>query len=155
MNDYCAFDIERDRKNEHLISAGWAVYTSADQASPETGTCAAKDVGDLIEQIGLADILVGHNIIDSDIPFLEQRYPAMQAALGAKPIIDTLYLSPIAFPRNPYHHLYKDYKPYPLAQNDPVQDSLASVQLMNEEEAAFAGFTTECGRSWSRCSPTV
>ncbi|RIE09644.1 RecQ family ATP-dependent DNA helicase [Candidatus Cryosericum hinesii] len=143
MKRLCAFDIERDRKGEHLISAGWAVYTTADQVSPETGMRAAKEIGDLIEQIELADILVGHNIIDSDIPFLEQRFPTMQPAVGNKPVIDTLYLSPVAFPTNPYHHLYKDYKPYPLAQNDPVKDSQASVQLMNEEAAAFAGFPAD------------
>jgi ATP-dependent DNA helicase RecQ len=142
MKRLCAFDIERDRKNEHLISAGWAIYTT-DREPPETGQCANKEVGDLIEQIGLADILVGHNIIDSDIPFLQQWYPTMQSAVGAKPVIDTLYLSPVAFPHNPYHHLYKDYKPYPLAQNDPVKDSQASVQLMNEEATAFAGFPAD------------
>lgn len=138
MKRLCAFDIERDRTGEHLISAGWAVYT-ADHGDPQTGRCERRQIGDLIEQIALADILVGHNIIDSDIPFLEQAYPAMQKAVGGKPVIDTLYLSPVAFPRNPYHHLYKSYKPYPLALNDPVEDSKESVQLMNDEAAVFAG----------------
>lgn len=138
MRRLCAFDIERDRKGEALISGGWAVYTT-DAAHPETGFCSAKEIGDLIEQLTLADIIVGHNIMDSDIPFLMERFPTtMQAAVTGKTVIDTLYLSPIAFPRNPYHHLYKEYKPFPLAQNDPVQDSLAAVQLMQEEAKALA-----------------
>jgi len=133
MKRLCAFDIERDRKGEHLISAGWAIYTT-DPEHPETGHCTAKEAGDLIEQLALADILVGHNIVDSDIPFLLEHFPTtMQEALAGKAIIDTLPISPVAFPHNPYHHLYKDYKPFPLAPNDPVQDSLESVQLMRDE----------------------
>ena len=31
MKRLCAFDIERDRKGEHLISAGWAIYTTDTQ----------------------------------------------------------------------------------------------------------------------------
>ena len=133
MKRLCAFDIETDRKGEHLISAGWAIYTT-DPEHPETGHCTAKEAGDLIEQLALADILVGHNIVDSDIPFLLEHFPTtMQEALAGKAIIDTLPISPVAFPHNPYHHLYKDYKPFPLAPNDPVQDSLESVQLMRDE----------------------
>ena len=110
------------------------MYITADQANPETGTCCANEIGNLIEQLALADIIVGHNIIDSDIPFLQERFPrTMQDAIAGKTIIDTLYLSPVAFPRNPYHHLYKGYKPFPLAQNDPVKDSQESVELLREE----------------------
>jgi ATP-dependent DNA helicase RecQ len=144
MKRLCAFDIERDRKGEALISGGWAVYTTANQANPETGTCRANEIGNLIEQLGLADIIVGHYIIDSDIPFLQERFPrTMQDAIAGKTIIDTLYLSPVAFPRNPYHHLYKGYKPFPLAQNKPDEDSVESVQLMNAEASAFADLPTE------------
>jgi ATP-dependent DNA helicase RecQ len=158
MKRLCAFDIERDRKGEAFISGGWAVYTT-DPAHPETGMCGARQAGDLIEQLALADVIVGHNIIDSDIPFLAERFPStMQAAVAGKTIIDTLYLSPVAFPRNPYHHLYKDYKPFPLAQNDPVQDSLESVQLMLDEDRALAELPAEVRQVLvtllARCSKT-
>ncbi|MCE5193095.1 RecQ family ATP-dependent DNA helicase [bacterium] len=143
MKRLCAFDIETDGKGEALISGGWAVDT-ADPERPQKGVCDAKHVGDLIEQLSLAEVLVGHNIIDFDLPFLLQRFPAtMQAAVTSKDIIDTLYLSPIAFPRNPYHYLYKDYKPYPLSQNRPDEDSVASRELLAEEEQALTDLPGE------------
>ncbi len=43
-----------------------------------------------------------------DIPVLKSIKPAL--SLLTKPVIDTLFLSPLAFPRNPYHRLVKDYK---------------------------------------------
>ena len=50
------------------------------------------------------DCLCGHNIIGHDIkylkPFLRKEYI----------LIDTLYLSPLLFPRKPYHKLLKDDK---------------------------------------------
>ena len=143
MKRLCAFDIETDRSGEALISGGWAVDT-ADPEQPEKGVCDAKHVGDLIEQLSLANVLVGHNIIDFDLPFLLKRFPAvMPAAVAGKGIIDTLYLSPVAFPRNPYHHLYKDYKPYPLSQNKPDEDAMAARRLLEDEERVLVDLPGE------------
>lgn len=132
----CAFDIETDKKGTALIRAGWAVVEDG-ATDPTLGTCTPHEVGDLIEQIAASDVIIGHNIADFDIPFLAQRLDSMRTAVAGKPVIDTLYLSPVAFPRNPYHHLYKDYKPFPLAPNDPAQDALAAVKLLDEEERAL------------------
>jgi len=158
MKRLCAFDIERTTDESSLISGGWAVYATADTTNPLLGRCTAKEIGNLIEQLTLADTIVGHNIVDSDIPFLRQRYSTMEAAVGDKPIIDTLYLSPVAFPRNPYHHLYKGYKPYPLSQNKPDEDSIASRKLLEDEERALVDLPVEV-RSvlitlLARCSKT-
>ena len=46
--------------------------------------------------------VLGHNILDHDLPILKAQYPNL--LLHDLPIIDTLFLSPIAFPKNPYHH---------------------------------------------------
>ena len=132
----CAFDIETDKKGTALIRAGWAVVEDG-VAEPTLGTCMPHEVGDLVEQIAAADVIIGHNIADFDIPFLAQRLDTMRTAVAGKPVIDTLYLSPVAFPRNPYHHLYKDYKPFPLAPNDPAQDARAALTLLDEEESAL------------------
>lgn len=51
--------------------------------------------------------LVGHNILRLDLPNLVANR-ARLAGLGAAPI-DTLWLKPVAFQRNPYHHLVKHY----------------------------------------------
>src|SRR5688572_6668998 len=51
--------------------------------------------------------VVGHNIIRHDLPHLVALRPRL-AEVFASPI-DTLWLNPLAFPRNPYHHLVKHY----------------------------------------------
>jgi ATP-dependent DNA helicase RecQ len=51
--------------------------------------------------------LLGHNIISHDIPKLLQVAPSL--GILQKPAIDTLYLSPLAYPANPYPRLVKDY----------------------------------------------
>ena len=53
------------------------------------------------------DYLIGHNILRFDLPHLVALRPRL-AALGKSPI-DTLWINPLAFPRNPYHHLVKHY----------------------------------------------
>ena len=49
------------------------------------------------------------------------------------PAIDTLYLSPLAFPENPYHHLVKQYQEPALARvqvNDPLLDAELVLELL-------------------------
>ena len=55
-----------------------------------------------------ARAVLGHNILDHDLPILRNIRPDLR--LLTKPVIDTLFLSPLAFPENPYHRLVKDYK---------------------------------------------
>lgn len=54
-----------------------------------------------------AEFLLGHNIIRFDLPHLAAVRPRL-AELATK-AIDTLWLNPLAFPRNPYHHLVKHH----------------------------------------------
>ena len=48
-----------------------------------------------------------------------------------------LVLSPLAFPRNPYHRLVKDYKLVRESLNDPVADARLAARLFVDEVAAF------------------
>ena len=54
------------------------------------------------------DHVIGHNILRHDLPHLAAVSPKF-ARLAEAPI-DTLWLNPLAFPRNPYHHLVKHYQ---------------------------------------------
>ena len=75
--------------------------------------------------------LVGHNVIEHDIPLLASHAPKLK--LLHLPAIDTLYLSPLAFPENPYHHLVKQYKEPALARaqaNDPLLDAELTLELL-------------------------
>ena len=66
-----------------------------------------------------AAFVLGHNIAGHDLPLLEKLYPGL--GLLGLPVIDTLWLSPLAFPQNPYHSLIKDYKLVKDSRNDPLQ----------------------------------
>ena len=78
-----------------------------------------------------ASCLVGHNIIEHDLGLLAKHAPDL--ALLRLPAIDTLYLSPLAFPENPYHHLVKQYQEPALARvqvNDPLLDAELTLELL-------------------------
>ncbi len=83
--------------------------------------------------------LVGHNILRHDLPHLAANRPRL-AALGAAPV-DTLWLNPLAFPRNPYHHLVKHYQDGRLQAghvNDPEQDARIAMQVLADQIEALA-----------------
>ena len=65
-----------------------------------------------------ATTLLGHNIIAHDLP--AARAVAPDAKFLSLPVIDTLFLSALAFPENPYHRLVKDYKLVKSGKSDPV-----------------------------------
>lgn len=52
-----------------------------------------------------AEFLLGHNLIKFDLDHLRAAAPELNAL--RLPAVDTLWLNPLAFPRNPYHHLVK------------------------------------------------
>ena len=82
--------------------------------------------------------LVGHNILRHDLPHLVANR-ARLAGLGAAPV-DTLWLNPLAFPRNPYHHLVKHYQDGRLQVghvNDPEQDARLALKVLSDQIAAF------------------
>ncbi len=87
-----------------------------------------------------ADYLLGHNILSHDIPILHTHAP--HAAWLQKPLIDTLHLSPLAFPQNAYHHLVKDYKLVRDSLNDPVADARLAAQLFVDEWDSFMRMKT-------------
>ena len=65
-----------------------------------------------------AAFVLGHNVVAFDQPALAALHPGL--ALHRLPLIDTLELSPVAFPQNPYHRLVKDYKLCTSTRIDPV-----------------------------------
>lgn len=83
------------------------------------------------------DHLIGHNILRHDLPHLAAARPHL-ADLARAPI-DTLWLNPLAFPRNPYHHLVKHHHDGRLQAghvNDPELDArLVFEVLTNQLEA--------------------
>lgn len=79
--------------------------------------------------VSKCDTVCGHNIINHDL-----KYTALR---GNPTIIDTLYLSPLLFPKRPYHHLVKDDKLQVDELNNPVNDSMKARDLLNDEVTAW------------------
>ena len=75
------------------------------------------------------DAVCGHNIIGHDLKYTSLR--------GNPIIIDTLFLSPLLFPKRPYHHLVKDDKLQVDELNNPVNDSMKARDLLNDEINAW------------------
>lgn len=78
-----------------------------------------------------AAFLCGHNIIHHDLKYID---PLLS---GPFLPIDTLYLSPLLFPRKPYHNLIKDDKIFSVDLNNPLNDSIKAMNLFYDEVAAF------------------
>ena len=88
-----------------------------------------------------ATFVLGHNVIAFDQPALALLHPGL--SLHQLPLVDTLELSPIAFPQNPYHRLVKDYKLYTTVKNNPVQDAELAYELFLDQREALLQRVTE------------
>ncbi|MHB8791265.1 MAG: RecQ family ATP-dependent DNA helicase [Desulfobulbaceae bacterium] len=85
-----------------------------------------------------ATFLLGHNLIAFDLPHLAAVNPELR--LLRLPAMDTLRLNPLAFPRNPYHHLVKHYQDGQLKRgrlNDPELDARLTLDLFGDQCRAF------------------
>ncbi len=67
------------------------------------------------------------------------------------PVVDTLWLNPLAFPRNPYHHLVKHYQDGQLKRgriNDPELDARLTLTVFADQLEAFASAQPELLTAW-------
>ncbi|NPD17619.1 RecQ family ATP-dependent DNA helicase [Xinfangfangia sp. D13-10-4-6] len=100
---------------------------------------------DQLERLtGEADYLIGHNVIRHDLPHLAAVRPSF-AELARKPI-DTLWLNPLAFPRNPYHHLVKHHQDGRLQAghvNDPELDARLVLMVLQDQISALDALNAE------------
>lgn len=113
--------------------AGWRADTG--QAVSLQGPKLAASIEQLDALAEGAAFLLGHNIIRHDLPALAKVFPGLK--LTRLPAVDTLELSPIAFPANPYHSLVKDYKLIRDSKSDPLKDAQLALKLWQDQYAAF------------------
>jgi ATP-dependent DNA helicase RecQ len=97
-----------------------------------------KDVWRRLDRFAAgAAYVAGHNILDHDLPALKAVAPHLH--LCSLPVIDTLRLSPLAFPEVPYHRLVKDYKLVSDSMNDPVADCRGAAQVLADAWERLGG----------------
>ncbi len=85
-----------------------------------------------------ANYLCGHNVIHHDLKFLGDDFVSPR-----QKVIDTLYLSPLLFPKRPYHALLKDDKLQVEELNNPLSDSKKAQKLFFDEVNAFFSLSSK------------
>ena len=96
-----------------------------------------------------AEFLLGHNLIAFDLHRLQDANPGLR--LLQLPAVDTLLLNPLAFPRNPYHHLVKHYQDGQLKRgriNDPNLDARLTLQIFVDQQKALREMPPDLLAAW-------
>lgn len=97
------------------------------------------EVGEALARLDVfsrdVEMILGHNILAHDLPILKAIAPGLE--LLRKPVVDTLYLSPLAFPENPYHRLVKDYKLVRESLSDPIADARLAASVFEDQWKSF------------------
>lgn len=84
-----------------------------------------------------AAFIGGHNILWHDLPILADKGKCPE--LLKLPVLDTLLLSPLAFPQKPYHRLIKNDKLVMASKSNPLNDADASRLIAEEALEALGG----------------
>lgn len=133
-----AIDLEVGSR-DHRIHAFGAVDGASQEAVNYQGTADLHgQLAKLDAFTARAKFIVGHNFLAHDRVYLIAANSSLN--LLALPVIDTLRLNPLAFPRNPYHHLVKHYQNGRLLGgrvNDPVNDARLTLELLRDQLLSF------------------
>ena len=143
-----SLDLEIGRADSRIQAIG-AVRTDTGESLSEARGGLSRALRRLDEFADGASFLLGHNLIAFDLPHLAAADPALR--LLNLPAIDTLRLSPLAFPRNPYHHLVKHYKDGALKRerrNDPELDARLALEVFGDQCCALTGAESDLLASW-------
>lgn len=95
----------------------------------------SASVGGFTKFISGSQYICGHNIFHHDLKYIHDAVGA--ANISESRMIDTLFLSPLLFPRKPYHALLKDDKLQTEDSNNPLNDSKKAKDLFFDEVTAF------------------
>jgi len=115
--------------------AGQQPDTRRSVVFPQQGRTFDQALADLDDLADGADFLLGHNLIEFDLPHLRAASPGLR--LLKMPAVDTLWLNPLAFPRHPYHHLVKHYQDGQLKRdrrNDPKLDAILALRVFGDQQ---------------------
>ena len=118
VEDSLFFDLEC--ADAQTVFAMGAVFRSHTPLHARNAAAVRKDLPTLENWGNAAQFICGHNALAHDIPIIRNLG---YRDLPDDKVLDTLYLSPLAFPKKPYHALIKDGKLTSEARNNPVQDS--------------------------------
>ncbi len=143
-----ALDLEV-RKTNGTIHAFGAIRADTGRRLAHSGS----DLDAALERLDAfaegASCVLGHNLIAFDLPHLAAAKPDLR--LLRLPAVDTLRLSPLAFPRNPYHHLVKHYQDGGLRRrqlNDPELDARLALEVFGDQRRALQETAADLLSAW-------
>ena len=143
-----SLDLEVGKADDRIRAFGAVRADTGERLAHSGGDLAAA----LVKIDDLADgatFILGHNLIAFDLPHLAAPKPAL--LLLTLPAVDTLRLSPLAFPRNPYHHLAKHYQDGGLKRgriNDPELDARLALEVFGDEWRELMGAQLDLLAAW-------
>ena len=129
--------------------AGVRPDTGQSVVFPSAGRSLDQALSELDDLAEGADFLLGHNLINFDVPHLQAASPGLR--LLRLPAVDTLWLNPLAFPRNPYHHLVKHYQDGQLKRgrlNDPELDARLAWEAFSNQRAELLDAPSALLTAW-------
>ncbi len=145
-----SLDLEVGVRNRHIHAfAGVRADTGQALTFPAEGRRLAAALAQLDDFAEGADFLLGHNLIAFDLPHLRAVTPHLR--LLRLPVVDTLRLNPLAFPRNPYHHLVKHYQDGQLQRgriNDPELDARLTLTVFANQQKALQKAPADLLTAW-------
>lgn len=127
MKPIAFVDVEVNPANDQVLDIGAVNHLD--------GVFHGRSIVQFAQFLRGVDFICGHNIIKHDFKYL--RYAIEENGIAALNVIDTLPLSPLLFPRRPYHALVKDEKLQSDELNNPVNDSKKARELLHDEITAF------------------
>ena len=145
-----SLDLEVGRRDSRIRAfAGVRSDTNRSLVYPKAGASFAAALTKLDDLADGADFILGHNLIAFDLPHLQAANPRLR--LLRLPAVDTLRLNPLAFPRNPYHHLVKHYQDGGLRRgrvNDPELDSRLALEVFDIQLKALQDAPSDLLMAW-------
>ncbi len=143
-------DLEVSKVTERIHSfAGVRLDTEESFVYPSAGLDRPQALAELDALADGTDFLVGHNFIEFDMRHLQAANPGLR--LLEMPVVDTLWLNPLAFPRNPYHHLVKHYQEGQLItgrKNDPEQDAKIALEVFADQQKSLLEAPSDLLVAW-------
>ena len=127
MNQITFIDIEVGSNDKKVFDIG--------AVKPDGSSFHSASFAGLSDYVKGTDYICGHNIINHDLKYIGDTL--RDAGVNIGNAVDTLYLSPLLFPKKPYHALLKDDKLQTEELNNPLNDAKKAMDLFNDEVAAF------------------
>ena len=141
-----SLDLEVGKEDNRIHSFG---AVRGDTGHGYHGSGSASELARLDAIADGASFVLGHNLVAFDLPHLAAAKPDLR--LLGLPVIDTLRLSPLAFPRNPYHRLVKHYQGGGLVRgriNDPELDARLALDVFDEQREALTNAEPDLLTAW-------